>query len=191
MGTIQSVNSLSRQASKNVEPAFEEVFRSYYAPLCYFAERMLVNKADAEDVVSALFGRIWDRNEVFDGPEHTRAFLYRATQNACLDFLKSTKRTGERHKNVLAQTIVEEESFLEEMLKTEVWAEIYRAINRLPSQCARVIRLGYLEGLKNEEIAERLGVSLQAVKNYKRRGLNRLKDLLSPKQFLLLLLLGI
>ena len=168
---------------------FDQLFRSFYAPLCFFAERAVGSKADAEDVVQALFTRLWNKATVFKNDDHARAFLYRATHHACLDFQKQATRSGMRQAVVLQENAPYERSYLEELVRTEVWAEIYRAINGLPLQCARVIRLSYIEGLKNEEIAQRLGVSLQAIKNYKHRGLQKLKEALPEKHFTLLLLL--
>src|SRR5690606_1807042 len=146
---------------------FDQLFRSFYAPLCFFAERFVGSKADAEDIVQALFARLWNKGEVFENSRHAQAFLYRSTHNACMDFQKQALRSGKRQAAVLQESAPHEGSYLEELVRSEVWAEIYRAINRLPLQCAQVIRLSYIEGLKNDEIAHRLGVSLQAIKNYK------------------------
>ncbi len=170
---------------------FDQLFRSFYAPLCFFAERFVGSKADAEDIVQALFTRLWNKAAVFESGGHAQAFLYRATHNACVDFQKQSLRSGKRQAAVLQESAPHEGSYLEELVRSEVWAEIYRAINRLPLQCAQVIRLSYMEGLKNDEIAQRLGVSLQAIKNYKHRGLRKLKDALPEKHFTLLFLLCI
>ncbi|MNR35643.1 RNA polymerase sigma factor [compost metagenome] len=72
------------------------------------------------------------------------------------------------------------------MIRTEVWAEIYREINKLPVQCSKVISLSFVEGLKNDEIAQELDISIQTVKNQKSMGVKLLKQKLSKSGFLLL-----
>src|SRR5699024_12685888 len=64
---------------------------------------------------------------------------------------------------------------LQEVLHNEVWAEAYRELKCLPLQCQRVLRLGYFDGLNNEEIANKLKLSVQTVKNHKYRGIQELK----------------
>lgn len=164
---------------------FEEIYRSYFAPLCYFAQKY-VDEEDAEDVINNLFLKLWRQKEIFENTGHLQASLYVATRNSCLDFLKISKRAEDRHYLFTGGGLVDK-SFIEDMIRTEVWAEIYREINKLPLQCAKVISLSFLEGLKNEEIASQLEISLQTVKNQKSMGLKVLKQKLSKQGFMLLL----
>ena len=75
------------------------------------------------------------------------------------------------------------------VLKAEVWGEVYRAIASLPEGCRNVFKLSYLEGLKNQEIADELKISINTVKTQKARALELLKLRLKPEAFLLLCLL--
>ncbi|MFR7809522.1 MAG: sigma factor-like helix-turn-helix DNA-binding protein [Butyricimonas faecihominis] len=52
--------------------------------------------------------------------------------------------------------------------------QLYRAIEELPTECARVFKLG-LEGLSNQEIADTLSVSIHTVKTQKQRAMSVLK----------------
>jgi len=166
---------------------FEEIYRSYFAPLCYFAQKY-IEEEDAEDVINNLFLKLWRQKETFENIAHVQASLYVSTRNSCLDFLKVTKRAEDRH-TLVADSSATAKSFMEDIIRTEVWAEIYREINKLPLQCSRVISLSFLEGLKNEEIARQLDISLQTVKNQKSMGLKVLKQKLSREGFILLLLI--
>ena len=53
--------------------------------------------------------------------------------------------------------------------------QLYRAIEELPTECARVFKLG-LEGLSNQEIADTLSVSIHTVKTQKQRAMSTLKQ---------------
>jgi RNA polymerase sigma-70 factor (ECF subfamily) len=76
------------------------------------------------------------------------------------------------------------------MIRMEVFNELYREINQLPEQCGKIVRMGYIEGMKNEEIARELGLSIQTVKNQKTRGVMLLKRRLPPEIFIFLLLVS-
>lgn len=168
------------------ENVFEAMYKAYFAPLCYFA-RKYIDEDDAEDVINNLFFKLWRQKEEFETLQHAQSSLYVATRNACLNFLKLSKRAEARHYLVTAEAQASNEGFIENMIRAEVWAEIYREINRLPVQCARVISLSFLEGLKNDEIAKELNISEQTVKNQKSMGIKVLKKKLSGGSYLALL----
>ncbi|MBS1529308.1 MAG: RNA polymerase sigma-70 factor [Bacteroidetes bacterium] len=169
--------------------AFSACFREYYAALCYFAQRMLGDASDAEDVVEELFVRLWSRQQTFADEGHLKAFLYRSTKNACLDFIKKSERSGERNTFYVSEVYENDEGYLNEIIRTEVIRELYQAIDDLPTQCNKVIKMSYVEGKTNQEIADELSLSLQTVKNHKARGLAMLKNSLPADKYQMLLLI--
>jgi len=166
---------------------FELIFRSYYAPLKRFIKNsMSIN--DADDLVENLFVTLWEKQIKFESLDHMRAFMYRSAGNAGKNYLQLHQNS--KRESLEDPDILETESHLTEMLKTEVIAELMRAINGLPSQCGKVISMAYIEGLSNSEIAVQLGINEQSVKNTKHRGLKILKQNLSSESFMLLLLMN-
>ena len=67
--------------------------------------------------------------------------------------------------------------------------EIYSVIEGLPPAMRRISKLAYLEGLKNNEIAEQLDISVETVKVQKKRALKQLRLKLNPESLLTLLVL--
>lgn len=168
---------------------FDEVYKSYYHPLHFYAARF-VQPEDAEDIIENLFLKCWNKKQAFSTTLHLQAFLYHAVKNACLDHIKVSRNKEQRHLRVAHLETSSPADHLHRIIQAEVLAEIYRAINDLPPQCSKVIKLGYIDGLNNMEIASTLGLSEQTVKNYKCRGLILLKDKLSGNAFALLFLLS-
>ena len=166
-------------ANMGEEAVFDLVFRSYYAALCDFSERYLHNKEDAEETVEQLFANLWKKKQVFSDTEHIRAFLYRSVFNGSMNMLRSNQRQSKRENIYSLDINFTEESYLNNMLRSEVIGMIYREIDSLPEHYAAVIRMAYLDGLKNEEIAAMLNLSVQTVKNYKNKGLGVLRTKLS------------
>jgi len=154
---------------------FEEVYRAYYPALCFFAAKY-VGDDESEDVVENLFFRIWKQKKKLLNSGHLKAFLYQATKNACLDFIKMQGRKDKRYASISMQTDAVNHDYLHNLVHTEVIAEIHRAINQLPTQCRKVISLEFIEGLSNEEVAKELSLSVQTVKNHKVRALKILKQ---------------
>jgi len=67
-----------------------------------------------------------------------------------------------------------------------VLMEINKAIEKLPPKCGEICRLSYIEGMSNEEIASRLLLSVNTVKNQKTKAITLLRLSLSPKSLLIL-----
>src|SRR6185312_80999 len=146
---------------------FDGLFRAYFASLCHFTADFLESDVDAKDVVEDLFVKLWQRKQCFENTQHAQAYLYRCVRNACLNYLKHGRRVSLKHEILIADTGEIEEDYLTQMIRSEVFGEIYRAIENLPSQCSKVITMSYIDGNSNAEIADMLNLSLQTVKNHK------------------------
>lgn len=167
---------------------FTEVYNSYFRPLCYFSQRYLGDRKQAEDAVAEVFTRLWRQRTRFQDTDHARSYLYRATYNTCYTLQKAAEGKLVREGRFMEQFPEADESYTHQIVRSELWARVYRSIYALPPQCSKVIQLSYLWGLSNEEIARQLKLSIQTVKNHKQRGLTLLRGRLSHDAYLLLLL---
>ena len=82
--------------------------------------------------------------------------------------------------------VVSEDFFYNTVLEEEIFIRLQQAIDELPEKYRKVINLS-LEGLSDKEVALRLGISIDAVKQQKKRGKEQLKEKLNhPFLFLLI-----
>lgn len=167
--------------------SFELVYRTYYAPLKRFISGSL-RIANTDDLVENVFVKLWDKQVEFESLDHMRGYLYRAAGNAGRNYLNL--HHNNRREDLEDLDILKSESYLVELLRSEVIAELMRAIQGLPSQCSKVISMAYLEGMSNAQIAEQLNINEQSVKNHKHRGLKLLRQSLSGESLLLLMLMN-
>ncbi|MBS0030574.1 RNA polymerase sigma factor [Chitinophaga sp. 22321] len=167
---------------------YSYVFKAYYNALCHYAESIIGEPGHAEDIVQDVFERLWQKPYAFEDLRHLKDFLYKATRNAALNFLKGAQHSKERQAKFLHEQ--EESTASEELqiIRMEVFRAIYHEISHLPEQCGKIVRMSYIDGLKNEQIAEILSISLQTVKNQKTRGMKLLRMRLSPAVITLFLL---
>lgn len=154
---------------------FEAVYRLYYAALCFFAAKY-VSREEAQDIVENVFLRFWKQKKSFADTAHLQSSLYQSIKNACLDLLKIKARTARRYETLLQEQHFIEQDYSLHLIRTEVIAEIYRAIHKLPSQCSKIVYMGLIDGLNNQEIAKTLHLSVQTVKNQKSKALKILKQ---------------
>lgn len=153
---------------------FEKIFKNYFIKLCHFSFQIVGDKETAEDIVQEAFVKYWSQREgVAREDVVIKSFLYNTVRNASLNTI--------RHEKVMRKyanehiPAVEEKSTIHNMIRSEVFAEIYMAIKSLPPSCQRISRMAYLESMKNAEIAQKLKLSINTVKTQKKRALQHLR----------------
>ncbi|WP_295116904.1 RNA polymerase sigma factor [uncultured Chitinophaga sp.] len=159
---------------------YSYIFKEYYSALCHYAETIIGEPGHAEDIVQDVFERLWQKPYAFEDLRHLKDFLYKSTRNAALNFLKGAQHSKERQAKFLHEQEQSATADDLDIIRMEVFRVIYREISNLPDQCGKIVRMSYIEGLKNEQIAEILSISLQTVKNQKTRGMKLLRMRLSP-----------
>ena len=177
--------------NRKEEVAYEELFRHYYRYLVVFAVRMVEREDVAEDVVQEVFIALWEGNTRFNSYHGFQSFLYSAVKNGCLNHLKREQLEERYEQEVLKEHGAEEEMDEGEeyaLAREELYRRLHEAIEKLPKRCKEVIQLR-MKGLKNEQIAEQLNVTLDTVKTQNKKGLRFLREELG-KLYKVLIMLG-
>ena len=159
--------------------AFTSIFGMSYTGLVFFACNMTGDKQEAEDVVQNAFVRYWNyKDEISSEPHIVKSFLYTTVRNSCMDLMRH-RSVIRKFRDQLEDDPIEENIIESEIIRAEVLSEIFNAIEQLPFGCKQVLEMSYLEGKKNFEISEALGVSINTVKTQKQRALQLLRLKLS------------
>lgn len=163
------------------EKALAHFFKLHSKSLAYFTNRMLEDKAEADDIVSKCFLKLWQKHEDFKTAQNIKAFLYISCRNACLDYLASLKvRTASQEKYIM-HLQEGEETILYDIIQTEVLDLVNKEIEELPDKMKVIFKMLYLEGKSTNEIAAELGLSIQTVRNQKTKAITILKNSLLKK----------
>lgn len=165
----------------------EALFEAYYTRLVRFSFQITGNKSSAEDVVQEAFAAYWEqRTNVSAGKKAAKTYLYNTVKNRSLNLIRHEK-TVEQYLDKQRPSQLDDTDIVHAMIRAEVVAEIFRAVDTLPEGCRRVVQMGYMDGKKNHEIARELGVSVNTVKTQKKRALQLLRLRLRPELLILLL----
>ncbi|MDE3184860.1 MAG: RNA polymerase sigma-70 factor [Bacteroidota bacterium] len=178
---------------KGEEKGFDFFFLELFPSLCFFANRLLNNRCEAEDIASSAFIKIWKRHSQFKDAKNIRSYLYQIVRNDCIKFLQQKERRLKVQKAIEYLTIVETKDNVEsDIIRTEFFSALYKALNSLPIECRKVFKMLYIDGKKVSEIAGELKISPSTVKSQKARGLALLrKKFISLSFFFFLLLFSI
>ena len=157
---------------------YEEFFHALLAIACKYVESEV-----AKDIVQDTFFKLWTTPHKFSATTDLRFYLYRSVQNQCLNYIRN-KKVEDRYRDRVE--VVSEDFFYNTVLEEEIFIRLRQAIDELPEKYRNVINLN-LEGLSDKEIAEKLEITIDAVKQQKKRGKEQLKGKLTHP-FLLLLI---
>jgi RNA polymerase sigma-70 factor (family 1) len=162
--------------------AFEMLFKTHYSPLCRFAYHYLSDKDAAEEVVQSTFIGFWEKKESIHIDASLKSYLYRSVRNACLNELKRLKVRQVHAEGLVAEGENYALAADHQAIKNELEAKIQEAIQALPEQCRLIFRMSRFEGLKYQEIADALQISIKTVENQMGKALKlmrlKLKDYL-------------
>lgn len=167
--------------------AFRQVFDHFFNALAAFGYKYVNDIEIAEDLVQESMISFWEKRQDFENIAAVKSFLYTSVRNKALNHIKH-EQVKKKHEPSLQYAMESDQYFSAHVIEEEVFNSLYVEINELP-KAARAIMLLALNGLKNPEIAEELGISVNTVKTQKKIGYSKIKEKLEPMLSLLLLIL--
>ena len=166
------------KALKNAE-ALKDIFLDNYDALCSFSEKILGDNKYAEDAVIESFVKLWSLESGYlENIKKARAFLYSTVRNLCIDHLRRKERleTGER----IYLLHFTDELYIEN--EPEAMEYILAEIEKLPPKCREVFKLMFIESLSIDQIAKKLALSSQTIRNHKSFGVKLIRQNLEARK---------
>jgi RNA polymerase sigma factor (sigma-70 family) len=142
---------------------FTDFYRGAYPGAVRLAWLLTHDHAAAEDVVQDVFVRLRPR---LAAVEHPTAYLRTAIVNGCRDRTRSAGRAEAGWRRLRVVT---------DVTSTDKPSELLDAVVRLPYKQRAVLVLRYWADLREEEIADIVGVRPATVRSITSRALNRLR----------------
>ena len=155
--------------SKGDEQAFESLFLHYFPRIKGFISGILQNEEEAEDISQDIFVSMWQNKDRLTCIENLNAYLFRIAKNTVFRHIERSllfrdyqQQQAERSSFSSANN----ETIEEEIYAKELEYLISVAVEKMPSQRKQIYKMSRMEGLSNDEIAERLVISKRTVENH-------------------------
>ncbi|MBK3516986.1 RNA polymerase sigma-70 factor [Carboxylicivirga marina] len=172
---VNNIEIIASQFLKNKDlKSFKLLYDSSFRRLCFFAESLLADKQDVEDVVQDALVLIWERRHKIDDSINILGYMYMVVKNKCLNTNRSI-RQAINYKNHHNHLIEFDDTESLRIIKSEVYNEILESLEKLPERARMVFRLSYLTQMTESDIADRLNISVNSVKTHKKRAKEILK----------------
>ena len=171
-----------------VHKAIKKLFDTFWQPLFQFSYNILRNEPDAQDVVQEVFIALWKRQLNLTIYHSIESYLFTSVKYKSLT--KLSERLSSSERNLPLETYLES-SFTEAvdpLILKELEKEIEFHIKHLPNRMRTVIQLRTQEYLSIQEIAQKLNISEETVKNHLASARKRLRIQLKDATYTLLLI---
>ena len=184
---LHSDTKLQQSLKSGDQSAFNTLYELYAASLTGYAAARLASLEEARDIIHDLFVYIWEERDSITISTSFKSFLFAAVRYRIIDHIR--KNITRREYAEIAQRLTADyiASTEDELTAKEIRQTLELAVNNLPSRTKEIYRLSRHRQLAIKEIASRLHLSEQTVKNqlttalsYLRISLERIAILLLP-----------
>lgn len=155
------------------DPKFEKLYKRFHPSLLAFAIYLTGSRADAAELVNDVFIAVWNKKNELPIDDTLKSYLFTSVKNRSANFHKKVKMNivdilpNDKESSFRADLPLEQkesENTLQSILK------------KLPPKCKQVFMMSRIDGLKNKEIAELLGISIKTVENQMTKALKIFKE---------------
>ena len=171
--------NIIKHINRGDRKAFREVFEHYFSALAAFGYKYVPDQFAVEDMVQEAFISFWEKRADFDHINAIKSFLYTSVRNKCLNQIKH-QAVLKKHEPALVYELESEQHFTAHVIEEETFNQLHVEIKNLPESAQEIMLLA-LNGLKNQEIADELNISINTVKTQKKIAYSKLKQKLEPR----------
>lgn len=174
---------LAALVQKGSEPAFNEITKRYMHKSYSIAYQMVGDLEAAKDLSQDVFIKIYTSIDKYNRKNKFFSWYYRILINHCINYIRRKKTVAFLpFSEVFSRNGEETEGILKEKEHGYELSERHRivreAVDKLSSKHKKVVVLCDLEGFKQEEVAEILGVAVGTVRSRLHYARDNLKHLL-------------
>ena len=153
--------------------AFKKVFSLLYPRLKGYCKLFISDDDKVEDLIQETFITLWEKRNSIKTDHSVESYLFVILRNNCLNFLRN-----EKLENTTLSINMEEVSELqylyqidflgkeEKSLEEQLIESFQDAVNQLPDKMKQVFTLCKIEGRKQKEVADEIGISVKMVEKH-------------------------
>lgn len=147
--------------------AFDNIYEMYSKRLYGFVLRYVKQKEDAEGIVQEVFIKIWETRNKIDIYASFDSFIFTIAYNTTINVLRKRVNEHKFHDRLKSvQQITEADQIIDDIYFKEINTHLQSVIDKLTPRQKEIFQLCREVGLTHEEIAKKLNISVNTVKNH-------------------------
>lgn len=158
------------------EKAFTAIYIRYNKMLYVLAYKYLKDSFRAEDIVQQVFLKLWEARSLFAGAINLRNYLYTSAKNLILNEIRDNFSDMEKNYAVIQNTPEFEDKLQSALEEKDLFQHFYKILAELPEQKRKICLLKIRDNLSNQEVADKLHISVPTVKSHYSQAIKLLRD---------------
>jgi transmembrane sensor len=179
---ILYINQLLNKKRQTQEQIFKSLYQHFYRSYCIMADDLIHDWEQANDIVQETFIELYSRLQELNSIDKIEVFLMATTQQKCQQYRQEVLEEDRTHEEYLYLSAKNESLVTDGLIEAEVLMATHQEIKKLPPQRKRILN-EWLNGLSFEQVAEKMKLSSQTIRNQKSLAIAALKKALSDKKF--------
>ncbi|PZR07510.1 MAG: hypothetical protein DI539_23540 [Flavobacterium psychrophilum] len=173
-------NNLIPAFHRNEPQALRILLQEHYAPMVSYANQLINDQEEATEMVVNTFIKLIAMRQHFKTAEDVKTFLLVTIRNNCYDFLRCVDMDKPSRKEMLylADLLQADKAGNPGLVTIETLLALYNGIYKLTGQCSEVFQLLFYNKMTTKDVAEQLGIPLNAVQEYRSHAIKQLQPLL-------------
>ncbi len=155
----------------NMIKSTAQIWEQFHRQLRAFILARVSDPDDADDILQDVFLKIHTRIETLRDQDRLAAWLYQIARNAIIDFYRSRQPIDQ-----LPETLAVMDEPDESTAVDSISGYLKTLVNDLPEKYREAVLLTEYEGLTQEEMGTRLGLSISGAKSRVQRGRDLLRE---------------
>jgi RNA polymerase sigma-70 factor (ECF subfamily) len=180
---------LIQKLKQGSQEAFNDIYIMYAKRIFAYCLQYAKLTEDAEEIVQDVFVQLWTNRESIRQEESLRALLFVMARRRLINAYWSMINSPVYEDYVNCQEKFAADDAGRRLEYKDFVGQLQKALGQLPPTQRKVIELSRLKGLSNSEVAEKLSLSRQTVKNQLSLGLKVLREILDRMLILSCMLL--
>lgn len=175
MDNMDEVQLLNAIKSGN-HAAFKKIIDLYADALFIYVERRINSREDSQEIIQDIFCSLWKNCKSLTVQESLGPYLYKAAKYEIIDWIRSTSREQSKLQGLaLYLPPVKQSTIEEQYMADELGIHIQNEVNKMPKTMQEIYKMSRVENMPIKDIANRLALSEQTVKNNISLAISRLK----------------
>jgi RNA polymerase sigma-70 factor (ECF subfamily) len=155
--------------------AFDELYRKYNKKLYKFGYSILKSTEEAENLIQDVFLNLWENRYKVEKNSSIKSYVFTITYNSAISIIRKKTRESQFIEYLKTLQDINVEPVNVELEYNELTNKLDEIIKELPKRQKEVYLLHKVEGLKYNEIAERLNISVNTIENHMSHALKTIR----------------
>lgn len=156
----------------------EQLWQTHSDQLYRFIHGRVSDRASADDILQDVFLRIHSRIETLKDSDKVQSWMFQIARNAIIDYYRERRDLTELPESLSGSEPDPAKDTLPESETCSMDNCILPMIQSLPEKYRDALMMAEIDGLTQNQIAEKLGISLSGAKSRVQRGRALMKDML-------------